>query len=698
MGTALADALSVDKPVVDLREKILDLEKALSNAPGAVFGDSAMLPLKHSFAPGVYVREIFIPKGSILTGKIHRHAHPNFLMKGEVIVVTEKSGRERLKAPLSMISEAGTKRAIIALEDTVWVTVHVTNETDLKKIEDYVIAPTYEDLLPATTAPAQIRAELESKNCLILALKEKDRDYSCLLDLPAKGTMLPFKESLKRLRVAGISTEGIFAILNSDGVFHVTTQEGNSPLQAFEISDTDMVGTWAAVAIGGAAVVGGVAGYLASPSGSVGNVPVDPNLNGLEQEQLKLLQQQDAQNQMFAPLQAEAAGYKAIYATDPRKADLLAKINAEYAKGNDAMDLRVQYTKLGFDTADPQVITGYEKTDARKVQDTQLTDLQTQQMATAKKANDALNTYLDSLNTDDYKAYQAAQQQLQAQQTQIALKQGERTQQALDGNLPLSQGTIDRKAADFQLLKENTARAGNAIIGDDPNSAYSLSSPGSQALKEFNSRYAAIEGQERQGALDTGTTSYLQAVGLTGNLGKTDLSAATGLSNPGGYASTSTSLNPGATPVTNNMSLIQGYSSAMNPYLQQQQLQNSNNQTQAQINAANQAGWLSLAGTGAGVAGGAYAKSNRRFKKNIEAIKSESDATKALAGTPVYRWNYKDEPDGSKKHLGTMTDEAPEDVVTQDGDYLDVTSYMGLLTLSTKDLHHRVLSLEGRGK
>lgn len=129
-----------------LRGKIFTLEDALLKTPGAIKGDSKEMPLKHTFADGVYVREIFIPKGTVLTGKLHRHSHPNFLMKGEVIVVTEHGGREHLKAPLSMISLAGTKRAIIALEDTVWVTVHVTNETDLEKIEGHVIAKTYDDL------------------------------------------------------------------------------------------------------------------------------------------------------------------------------------------------------------------------------------------------------------------------------------------------------------------------------------------------------------------------------------------------------------------------------------------------------------------------------------------------------------------------------------------------------------------------
>lgn len=130
----------------DIRNNILKLEDALLQLPDAIIGDSDTLPLKHSFAEGVYVREIFIPKGFVLTGKIHKHSHPNFLLKGEVIVVTEHEGRQHLIAPLSLISKPGTKRAIIALEDTVWITVHVTNETDLDRIEDYVIAKDYNAL------------------------------------------------------------------------------------------------------------------------------------------------------------------------------------------------------------------------------------------------------------------------------------------------------------------------------------------------------------------------------------------------------------------------------------------------------------------------------------------------------------------------------------------------------------------------
>lgn len=445
--------------------------------------------------------------------------------------------------------------------------------------------------------------------------------------------------------------------------------------------------------------------------------PIDPAAQALEQQQLTLLTQQAQQQAAFAPLQAAQYGYEQHntlvdpYSQKARDLNPTAANKADAAyqilHGSDGTSVTpdaAALAKANKDWSDAWtemnnavVSTSYDKTPERTAQDKQVADLQGAQMATAQKANDALNKYLDSLNTDDYKAYQAAQQQLQAQQTQIALQQGERTQKALDGTLPISQGTIDRKAADFQLLKENLARSGNAIIGDDPSSAYSLSSPGVQALKQFNQQYGTIEAQERQGQLDTGSQTYAQAVGLSGSIGQNALNTTGQLSNPGGYASTSTSLNPNSTPVQNNLNLVQGYSSAMNPYLQQQQLQFQAGQTNAQIGAQNQAGYLQLGGTILGAGLGAYAASNRRFKKNIEPIRSERDATKALAKTPIYRWNYKNEPDGHKRHLGTMTDEAPEDVVTQDGDYLDITSYMGLLTLSTKDLHHRVLSLEGKG-
>lgn len=130
---------------VCIRDMILEVDEQLKKHPDAFIGDSDNCPLTHSFAPGVYVRQIEIPAGTLVVGKIHKHEHPNFLMKGRVSVLTESGGVEELVAPLQMISPAGTKRIVYAHEDTVWTTIHVTDSTDLEEIEDHVIAKDYEE-------------------------------------------------------------------------------------------------------------------------------------------------------------------------------------------------------------------------------------------------------------------------------------------------------------------------------------------------------------------------------------------------------------------------------------------------------------------------------------------------------------------------------------------------------------------------
>ena len=138
--------LTTTEQQMEIRGNISDFEDYMRTRSDVILGDSDMAPLKHMFAPGIYVRQIFLPKGSVCVGKIHKHKHPNFLMSGVVDVVTEDGGIERLTAPMAMISPCGTKRAVHAIEDTVWITVHATNETDLDKIEEEVIAKTYDEL------------------------------------------------------------------------------------------------------------------------------------------------------------------------------------------------------------------------------------------------------------------------------------------------------------------------------------------------------------------------------------------------------------------------------------------------------------------------------------------------------------------------------------------------------------------------
>lgn len=121
----------------EIRDRILRLEGYMKAM------EQVDLPVKHHFAEGQYGREIFIPAGMLVVGKIHKHSHLNIISQGDISVVTE-FGIYRIKAPYTHVSKPGTKRAVFTHADTVWTTVHATKETDLEKIEEEVIATSYE--------------------------------------------------------------------------------------------------------------------------------------------------------------------------------------------------------------------------------------------------------------------------------------------------------------------------------------------------------------------------------------------------------------------------------------------------------------------------------------------------------------------------------------------------------------------------
>lgn len=88
----------------------------------------------HTFAEGLYARGILIPKGTIITGKVHKQDDLQVMVYGDILVKTE-SGEKRLEGFNMFASKAGYQQIGRALEDTLWVTVHATNSTDLDELE-----------------------------------------------------------------------------------------------------------------------------------------------------------------------------------------------------------------------------------------------------------------------------------------------------------------------------------------------------------------------------------------------------------------------------------------------------------------------------------------------------------------------------------------------------------------------------------
>lgn len=97
-------------------------------------------PVTHHFAHGIYGREMFIPAGTMLTGKIHRYSTLNLLIQGEITVTTPE-GVKRIAAPAVFVSPPGCKKVGFAHTDVRWVNVHPTRLTDLAAIEQKFIEP-----------------------------------------------------------------------------------------------------------------------------------------------------------------------------------------------------------------------------------------------------------------------------------------------------------------------------------------------------------------------------------------------------------------------------------------------------------------------------------------------------------------------------------------------------------------------------
>lgn len=123
-----------------MKQMVVSLEREIGKLP------QVELPVEHFFIPHVYARQMTIFKDTALVGRVHKHPCINIVSKGKISVTTD-TGVKTIEAPYTFTSPAGTKRAGFAHEETIWTTIHLTDETDVDKIEDALGTVTYEEFL-----------------------------------------------------------------------------------------------------------------------------------------------------------------------------------------------------------------------------------------------------------------------------------------------------------------------------------------------------------------------------------------------------------------------------------------------------------------------------------------------------------------------------------------------------------------------
>ena len=92
------------------------------------------------FAHGTYTRELFIPEGTVIAGKIHRYNCIAIIPYGHVTVTTD-DGDYDIIGPKTLVTGTGSK-GVFAHKDTLWITVHPWHGIeDVNEVEKYVIIP-----------------------------------------------------------------------------------------------------------------------------------------------------------------------------------------------------------------------------------------------------------------------------------------------------------------------------------------------------------------------------------------------------------------------------------------------------------------------------------------------------------------------------------------------------------------------------
>jgi len=99
--------------------------------------EQTQCPLKHLFEGNLYIREIRIPVGTLLTGRVHRHGHVCQLLEGSVVLVQRDGSRDAFQAPSEIVTLPGYQMVVYAVDDVIARTIHPnpTGERDIATLE-----------------------------------------------------------------------------------------------------------------------------------------------------------------------------------------------------------------------------------------------------------------------------------------------------------------------------------------------------------------------------------------------------------------------------------------------------------------------------------------------------------------------------------------------------------------------------------
>jgi hypothetical protein len=95
-----------------------------------------VMPTKHFLVDGMYARQIMIPSGTAFVGRRHKKFHYFLVLRGGAWVTGEHGELCNLQPGMLLLCGPGCQRVGVTYADTIFVTIHRTDEELLKNIED----------------------------------------------------------------------------------------------------------------------------------------------------------------------------------------------------------------------------------------------------------------------------------------------------------------------------------------------------------------------------------------------------------------------------------------------------------------------------------------------------------------------------------------------------------------------------------
>lgn len=173
----------------------------------------APCPVKHSFMPGMYLREVNLAADTVAIGHYQKDWHINVFVKGRVTMFMPDGTTKEIQAPMTFLAPPGKKCGYVH-EDTTWINIYSTTETDINTLESTIFDLSQSSVLPRPSDPVLIGNDNDDYSKLLLELNTTDICVYNQSDDTSDLTALPFGQYSFKISDSNIAGKGVFATAN----------------------------------------------------------------------------------------------------------------------------------------------------------------------------------------------------------------------------------------------------------------------------------------------------------------------------------------------------------------------------------------------------------------------------------------------------------------------------------------------------